>query len=58
MEKVIIDTSVAVKWFSTEAIWSMLDEINPGLEKLAEEPYEKIREYELKTRELKEGDFG
>jgi len=28
----------------TEAIWRMLDEMNPGLEKLAE-------------RELKEGDF-
>jgi len=36
----------------------MLDEMNPGLEKLAEEPYERIREYELRTRELKEGDFG
>jgi len=39
------------------AIWRMLDEMNPGLEKLAEEPYERIREYELRTRELKEGDF-
>jgi len=38
-------------------IWSMIDEINPKLEKLAEEPYVKIREYELNTRELKEGDF-
>ncbi len=36
----------------------MLDEENPNLEKLAEEPYERIREYELKTRELMEGDFG
>jgi hypothetical protein len=35
----------------------MLDEINPDLEKLAEEPYENIKEYELKTRELKEKDF-
>ena len=46
-----------IKFMCTEAIWSMLDEMNPGLEKLAEEPYEKIREYELKTRELKDGDF-
>ncbi len=38
-------------------IWSMIDEINPNLEKLAEEPYVKIREYELNTQELKEGDF-
>ncbi|MGB7531432.1 MAG: hypothetical protein WA977_00430 [Halobacteriota archaeon] len=42
----------------TEEIWRMLDEMNPGLEKLAEEPYERIKEYKLKTRELKEGDFG
>jgi hypothetical protein len=35
----------------------VLDEMNPGLEKLAGEPYERIRGYELKTRELKEGDF-
>jgi len=47
-----------IKFMCTEAIGKMLDELNPGLEKLAEEPYEKIREYELKTRELKEGDFG
>jgi len=46
-----------IKFLCTEAIWRMLDEMNPGLEKLAEEPYEKIREYELKTRKLKEGDF-
>ena len=42
----------------TEAIWNMIEEMNPGLEKLAEEPYERIREYELRTRELKEVDFG
>jgi len=47
-----------IKFMCTEAIWRMLDEMNPGLEKLAEEPYERIREYELRTRELKEGDFG
>lgn len=46
-----------IKFICTEAIWRMLDEMNPDLEKLAEEPYEKIREYELKTRELKDGDF-
>ena len=46
-----------IKFLCTEAIWRMLDEMNPGLEKLAEEPYERIREYELKTRKLKEGDF-
>jgi len=46
-----------IKFMCTEAIWRMLDEMNPGLEKLAEEPYERIREYELRTRELKEGDF-
>lgn len=40
----------------TEAIWKMLDEMNPGLEKLAEEPYEKIRGHELMTMKLKEGD--
>lgn len=47
-----------IKFMCTEAIGKMLDEMNPGLERLAEEPYENIREYELKTRELKEGDFG
>jgi len=47
-----------IKFMCTEAIGKMLDEMNPGLEKLAEEPYVRIREYELKTRELKEGDFG
>jgi SpoVK/Ycf46/Vps4 family AAA+-type ATPase len=47
-----------IKFMCTEAIWRMLDEMNPGLEKLAEEPYEKIKEYELKTRELGEVDFG
>lgn len=36
----------------------MLDEMNHGLEKLAEKPYEKIMEHELKTRELKGGNFG
>ena len=36
----------------------MLDEMHQGLEKLAEEPYDKIKEYKLKTRELKEVDFG
>lgn len=41
----------------TEAIWKMLDEMNTGLEKLAEEPYEKIRVYELKTEDLKEKDL-
>lgn len=46
-----------IKFMCTEAIGKMLDEMNPGLEKLAEEPYEKIRKYELKTRELKEGNF-
>jgi len=46
-----------IKFMCTEAIWRMLDEMNPGLEKLAEEPYERIREYELRTRELKEEDF-
>ena len=33
------------------------DEMNQGLEKLAEEPYERIGEHELRTRELKEEDF-
>ncbi len=47
-----------IKFMCTEAIWQMLDEMNPRLEKLAEEPYEKIREYELKTREMKKVDFG
>jgi len=46
-----------IKFMCTEAIGKMLDEMNPGLEKLAEEPYDKIKEYKLKTRELKEGDF-
>lgn len=46
-----------IKFICTEAIWRMLDEMNPGLEKLAEEPYENIREYKLKTRELNAGDF-
>jgi len=47
-----------IKFMCTEAIGKMLDEMNQGLEKLAKEPYEKIRVHELKTRELKEGDFG
>ena len=47
-----------IKFLCMEAMWRMLDEMNPGLDKLAEEPYEKIREYGLNTRELKEGDFG
>ena len=46
-----------IKFMCTEAIWRMLDEMNPSLEKLAEEPYERIRPYKLKTRELKEEDF-
>jgi katanin p60 ATPase-containing subunit A1 len=46
-----------IKFLCTEAIGKMLDEMNPGLEKLAEEPYERIKAYELKTRELKEDDF-
>ncbi|MCD6456586.1 MAG: ATP-binding protein [Methanophagales archaeon] len=46
-----------IKFICTEAIWSMLDEMNPGLEKLAEEPCERIREYELKTRMLRQEDF-
>jgi SpoVK/Ycf46/Vps4 family AAA+-type ATPase len=46
-----------IKFMCTDAIWNMLDEMNPDLEKLAEEPYEDIKEYELKTRELKEKDF-
>ena len=46
-----------IKFMCTEAIWSMIEEMNPGLERLAEEPYERIREYELKTRVLKKEDF-
>lgn len=47
-----------IKFLCTDAIGKMLDEMNPGLEKLAEEPYERIRVYELRTRRLREGDFG
>jgi hypothetical protein len=47
-----------IKFLCTEAIGKMLDEMNQGLEKLAEESYEKIRVHELKTRELKEEGFG
>ena len=39
-----LESSGFIKFMCTEAIWRMLDEMNPGLEKLAE-------------RELKEGDF-
>jgi katanin p60 ATPase-containing subunit A1 len=46
-----------ITFLCTEAIWKMLDEMNPGLEKLAEEPYEKIKAYTLKTRKLKDSDF-
>ena len=46
-----------IKFLCTEAIWRMLDEMNPNLEKLAEEPYKRIRVHELKTRELKGSDF-
>lgn len=31
---------------------NMLDEINPRLEKLAEEPYETNRKYELKIKKI------
>jgi len=47
----------SIKFMCAEERRKILDEMNPELEKLAEEPYERIREYELKTRELKEGDF-
>jgi katanin p60 ATPase-containing subunit A1 len=46
-----------IKFLCTEAIGKMLDEMNPGLEKLAEEPYERIRGHELEVRELKEVDW-
>ena len=46
-----------ITFLCTKAIWKMLDEMNPGLEKLAEEPYEKITVYKLKTRKLKDSDF-
>ncbi len=46
-----------IKFMCIEAIWNMIEEMNPGLERLAEEPYERIREYELKTRALKKEDF-
>lgn len=46
-----------IRFLCTEAIGKMLDEMNPNLERLAEEPYENIREYELKVRSLKEEDF-
>jgi hypothetical protein len=46
-----------IRFLCTEAIGKMLDEMNPNLERLAEEPYENIREYELKVRSLKEDDF-
>ncbi len=46
-----------IKFMCTEAIWRMLDEMNPNLERLAEEPYERIKKYELKTRKLKGSDF-
>jgi katanin p60 ATPase-containing subunit A1 len=47
-----------ITFLCTEAIWKMLDEMNPGSEKLAEEPYETIRAYELKTRMVNQEDFG
>jgi SpoVK/Ycf46/Vps4 family AAA+-type ATPase len=46
-----------IKFMCTDAIWNMLDEMNPDLENSAEGPYEDIKEYELKTRELKKDDF-
>ena len=46
-----------IKFLCTEAIWKMLDEMNPHLEKLAEEPYETIRNHKLDIRTLKESDF-
>ena len=46
-----------IKFLCMEAVGKMLDEMNPNLEKLAEEPYDRIREHELEVRELKEGDF-
>jgi SpoVK/Ycf46/Vps4 family AAA+-type ATPase len=46
-----------IKFLCTEAIGKMLDEENPNLEKLSEEPYERIKVHELKTKELKEVDF-
>ena len=46
-----------IRLLCTEARGKMLDEMNPNLERLAEEPYERIREYGLKKRELKDGDL-
>jgi SpoVK/Ycf46/Vps4 family AAA+-type ATPase len=46
-----------IKFLCIEAIWNMLEELNPDLERLANEPYNKIKEYELKTRMLKKEDF-
>lgn len=46
-----------IKFMCIEAIWRMLDEENPNLEKLAEEPYDSIKNYELKVRTLNKSDF-
>ncbi len=46
-----------IKFWCMEAAWSMIDEMNPGLESLAGEPYEILRAHELQLRPLNETDF-
>ena len=35
----------------------MVDEMNPNLDKLTEEPHERVMDYALKRRKLKKDDF-
>jgi len=46
-----------IKGMCMEAVWKMLMEMNPDLEKLANEPKDVIVEYKLRLRKLKREDF-
>jgi SpoVK/Ycf46/Vps4 family AAA+-type ATPase len=46
-----------IKGMCMKAIWKMLEEMNPDLDKLADEPKEVIEKYRLKLRKLKREDF-
>ena len=46
-----------IKGTCMKAIWKMLMEMNPDLERLADEPKEVIEKYKLRLRKLKREDF-
>jgi hypothetical protein len=40
-----------------KAIWKMIEEMNPDLDKLAREPREVVEGYRLRLRKLRRDDF-